>query len=122
MAAALVAVQGEDGLWRSSLLDEEEIPIPDSSGSGFFTFGLAWGVNSNLLDAEVYLPAVHKGWVGLLWAQQPGGRIGWVQQIGYDPRSVTAEDSMEYGTGAFLLAGSEMLRLEAQSSSAKPEE
>jgi len=29
---------------------------------------------------------------------------------------------MEYGTGAFLLAGSEMLRLEAQSSSAKLEE
>jgi hypothetical protein len=34
-----------------------------------------------------------------------------VQQIGYDPRSVSADDSMEYGTGAFLLAGSEMLSL-----------
>jgi unsaturated rhamnogalacturonyl hydrolase len=110
MAAALVAVQGEDGLWRSSLLDKEEFPIPESSGSGFFTFGLAWGVNNKLLDAEVYLPAVRRGWGGLLWAQQSDGRIGWVQQIGYDPRSVTDEDSMEYGTGAFLLAGSEMLK------------
>jgi len=117
MATTLVAVQGEDGLWRSSLLDAEEFPIPESSGSGFFTFGLAWGVNNGLLDA-----AVQKGWEGLLWAQQPDGRLGWVQQIGYDPRSVTAEDSIEYGTGAFLLAGSEMLRLEAQSSSAKLEE
>jgi unsaturated rhamnogalacturonyl hydrolase len=122
MAAALVAVQGEDGLWRSSLLDAEEFPIPESSGSGFFTFGLAWGVNNGLLDAATFLPAVQKGWEGLLWAQQPDGRLGWVQQIGYDPRSVTAEDSIEYGTGAFLLAGSEMLRLEAQSSSAKLEE
>jgi hypothetical protein len=59
----------------------------------------------------MFLPAVRKGWEGLVWAQQPDGRIGWVQQIGYDPRSVTADDSMEYGTGAFLLAGSELLKL-----------
>ena len=111
MAASLVAVQGDDGLWRSSLLDAEEFPIPESSGSGFFTFGLAWGLNNGLLDADTFLPAVHKGWEGLIWAQQPDGRIGWVQQIGYDPRSVSAEDTMEYGTGAFLLAGSEMLKL-----------
>ena len=122
MAEALAAVQGKDGLWRSSLLDADEFPIPESSGSGFFTFGLAWGLNSGLLEAGVFLPAVHRGWEGLIWTQQPDGRIGWVQQIGYDPRSVSAEDTMEYGTGAFLLAGSEMLRLEAQSSSAKLDE
>lgn len=111
MAAALIAVQGEDGLWRSSLLDADEFPIPESSGTGFFTFGLAWGVNSGLLEDGKYLAAARNGWRGLVWAQQPDGRVGWVQQIGYDPRSVTADDSMEYGTGAFLLAGSEMLRL-----------
>jgi len=111
MASALVRVQGDDGLWRSSLIDAEEYPIPESSGSGFFTFGLAWGVNSRLLDADGFLQAARKGWAGLVWAQQPSGKIGWVQQIGYDPRSVTADDSMEYGTGAFLLAGSEMLGL-----------
>jgi unsaturated rhamnogalacturonyl hydrolase len=113
MAAALVAVQGEDGLWRSSLLDPGEYPIPESSGSGFFTFGLAWGVNNDLLDAEIFLPAVHRGWQGLIWALQPSGKLGWVQQIGYDPRSVSADDSMEYGTGAFLMAGSEILKLRA---------
>jgi unsaturated rhamnogalacturonyl hydrolase len=111
MAAALIAVQGEDGLWRSSLLDPAEFPIPEASGTGFFTFGLAWGVNNGLLDPATFLPAVHQGWKGLNWALQPDGRLGWVQQIGYDPRSVTAHDSMEYGTGAFLLAGSEMLKM-----------
>jgi rhamnogalacturonyl hydrolase YesR len=111
MAEALVAVQGDDGLWRSSLLDPEEYPIPESSGTGFFTFGLAWGVNNGLLEADTVMPAVREGWQGLVWAQQADGRLGWVQQIGYDPRSVTADDSMEYGTGAFLLAGGEMLRL-----------
>jgi rhamnogalacturonyl hydrolase YesR len=114
MAAALIAVQGEDGLWRSSLLDAEEFPIPESSGTGFFTFGLAWGVNSGLLDADTFRPAARQGWRGLVWAQQADGRLGWVQQIGYDPRSVSADDSMEYGTGAFLLAGSEMLKLASE--------
>jgi rhamnogalacturonyl hydrolase YesR len=118
MARALVAVQGEDGLWRSSLLDPDEYPIPESSGSGFFTFGLAWGVNHGLLDAEDHLPAVRRGWQGLMWALQPSGKLGWVQQIGYDPRSVSADDSMEYGTGAFLMAGSEVLKLGARSAKA----
>ena len=116
MAAALAAVQGEDGLWRSSLLDPGEFPIPESSGSGFFTYGLAWGVNRGLLDASTYLPAARRGWQGLMWALQPSGKLGWVQQIGYDPRSVSADDSMEYGTGAFLMAGSEMLKLGARGS------
>ncbi len=122
MAAALIAVQGDDGLWRSSLLDPDEYPIPESSGSGFFTYGLAWGVNHGLLDPETALPAMRRGWEGLNWALQPSGKLGWVQQIGYDPRTVTADDSMEYGTGAFLLAGSEILGWVDQSASAKSEE
>ena len=114
MASTLIRVQGEDGLWRSSLLDPDEYPVPESSGSGFFTFGLAWGVNNGLLDGPTTRPSVERGWRGLIWAQQPDGRIGWVQQIGYDPRSVSADDTMEYGTGAFLLAGSEILNLSAE--------
>ncbi len=110
MAATLIRIQGEDGLWRSSLLDPDEYPIPESSGSGFFVYGLAWGLNNGVLDSATYQEAVREGWRGLNWALQPSGKLGWVQQIGYDPRSVTADDSMEYGTGAFLLAGSEMLK------------
>ena len=41
------------------------------------------------------MPAVRMGWQGLDWALQPSGKLGWVQQIGYDPRSVTADDNME---------------------------
>ena len=122
MAVSLVAIQGEDGLWRSSLHDPEEFPTPESSGTGFFTYGLAWGVNNGLLDAATFVPAARNGWQGLNWALHPDGRLGWVQQIGYDPREDAADDSMAYGTGAFLLAGSEMLRLEAQFSSEKLDE
>jgi len=109
MAARLVEVQGADGLWRSSLLDPEEYPAPESSGTGFFAYGLAWGINHGVLAAETYLPAVKKAWSGLNWALHPSGKLGWVQQIGYDPRSVSADDTVEYGSGAFLLAASEIL-------------
>jgi rhamnogalacturonyl hydrolase YesR len=114
MAATLIRIQGKDGLWRSSLLDPDEYPIPESSGSGFFVYGLAWGLNNGVLDSATYQTAVREGWRGLNWALQPSGKLGWVQQIGYDPRSVTADDSMEYGTGAFLLAGSEVLNLASE--------
>jgi unsaturated rhamnogalacturonyl hydrolase len=109
MSARLVEVQGKDGFWRSSLLDPEEYPQPEASGTGFFAFGLAWGINHGVLDRATYLPAVEKAWRGLNWAVHPSGKLGWVQQIGYDPRSVGADDSMEYGAGAFLLAGEEIL-------------
>ncbi|OFV81079.1 MAG: hypothetical protein A2Y78_15805 [Acidobacteria bacterium RBG_13_68_16] len=109
MAARLVEVQGADGLWRSSLLDPEEYPAPESSGTGFFAYGLAWGINHGVLDRPSYLPAVERAWRGLNWALHPSGKLGWVQQIGYDPRSVSADDTVEYGSGAFLLAASEIL-------------
>jgi hypothetical protein len=43
---------------------------------------------------------------------QPDGHIGWCQPIGADPRMNFTADTWEvYGTGAFLLAGSEVIKL-----------
>jgi rhamnogalacturonyl hydrolase YesR len=109
MAARLVEVQGADGFWRSSLLDPEEYRVPEASGTGFFAFGLAWGINHGVLDRATYMPAVERAWRALGRAVQPSGKLGWVQQIGYDPRSVGPDDAMEYGSGAFLLAAEEIL-------------
>ena len=39
------------------------------------------------------------------------GKLGYVQQVGSDPRSVSKDDSMEYGTAAFLLAAEQVLQL-----------
>jgi len=69
------------------------------------------GINHGVLERTTYLPAVERAWRGLIRALQPSGKLGWVQQIGYDPRSVGADDSQEYGAGAFLLAASEILEL-----------
>jgi len=111
MAAAVLAAQSADGYWRSSLLDPDSRPNPETSGTGFFVYSLAWGVNRGLLDRATYEPAARRGWAALVRAVHPDGMLGWVQQIGAEPGSAGADSTEVYGTGALLLAGSEMIRL-----------
>lgn len=111
MAAKLLTIQGEDGLWRSSLLDPVTYPPPEASGSGFFCYGLAWGVNRGLLDADTYLPTVKKAWQGLVGCVHENGKLGWVQPIGAAPGKVNADLTEVYGVGSFLLAGSEVYKI-----------
>ncbi len=111
MAASVSRLQGADGLWRPSLLDPLEAPMPETSSTGFFCYALAWGINQGHLDRRTYLPVVKKAWQGLVGAVRADGKLGWVQQIGAAPATVTADDNQEYGSGAFLLAGSEMTKL-----------
>ncbi|MBP6716078.1 MAG: glycoside hydrolase family 88 protein [Acidobacteria bacterium] len=112
MMTRVVELQQADGLWRSSLLDPEAYPGGEASGSGFYTYALAWGVNTGMLDRKTFTPAVRKAWTGLNTLLRPDGHVGWVQPIGQDPRRDFTPDSWEvYGTGAFLLAGSEVIKL-----------
>ncbi|UOG75189.1 glycoside hydrolase family 88 protein [Hymenobacter tibetensis] len=112
MSARLLSLQQPDGLWRSSLLDPAAYPGGEASGSGFDCYAMAWGINQGLLDKQQYLPAVQKAWVALNGLVSAEGRVGWVQPIGADPRRDFSADSWEvYGTGAFLLAGSEVFKL-----------
>ena len=106
MAAKLKTLQKEDGSWAMSLLAGEKIPEPETSGTGFFTYGLAWGINDGLLDAAEYEESVAKGWAILNSAVHPDGKLGWVQAIGAAPGTVSYDDSQLYGVGAYLLAGS----------------
>ncbi len=113
MAKKIVSIQQEDGLWRSSLLDPGAYPGGEASGSGFYTYALAWGINNGILDKDEYLPAVEKAWAGMNSLIQPDGHVGWCQPIGADPRKNFEANSWEvYGTGAFLLAGSEVIKLD----------
>jgi rhamnogalacturonyl hydrolase YesR len=110
MTTAIVAAQQSDGLWRTSLLDPDQVPLGETSGSGFFVFGLAWGVNHGLLDRATYWPAITRGWAGLLTRTKSDGFVGYVQAIGAAPAPLGPDSIQDYGTGAFLLAGSEVLR------------
>jgi rhamnogalacturonyl hydrolase YesR len=110
MAAKLVAVQPADGLWRANLLDPK-MPHGEGSGSAFFCYGLAWGINQGLLPADKYRPAVDKTWAALQTCVDAEGRFGWVQPIGFAPDHYDATTYQEYGAGAFLAAGSQVMKL-----------
>jgi rhamnogalacturonyl hydrolase YesR len=112
MSASVAKIQSkDDGLWRPSLLDENEVPHPETSGSAFFCYAMAWGVNNGILEKKKYLPAIKKAWTGLNSYVTAEGKLQWVQPIGASPDKVTADNYQEYGSGAFLLAGSEICKL-----------
>ena len=111
MSAKVLSCQQPDGLWRASLLDPASFPLQETSGSGFYTYALAWGINTGLLDRAVYEPAVRKAWSALVGCVAPDGKLTHVQPIGADPKRFPADATEVYGVGAFLLAGSEVYRL-----------
>jgi rhamnogalacturonyl hydrolase YesR len=110
MAARLKALQKPDGYWPPSLLAPENSP-PETSGTGFYVYGLAWGVEHGLLDAREYRPAIETGWAALARAVAKDGRLGWVQQVSDRPESVAETDTQFYGSGALLLAASAVAAL-----------
>lgn len=111
MATKVASLQGEDGLWGVSLLDREEFPTGETSGSSFFTYALTWGINNGYLDKKIYQPKVEKAWKALVGNIQATGKLGYVQQVAADPYETKADQWEVYGSGAFLLAGSEMIKL-----------
>ena len=111
MAEQIKILQPADGLWRTSLLSPESFDHGEVSGSGFFTFALAWGINNGILNKEIYTPVVLKAWKAILACQQENGKVGWVQNIGANPMPAGANSWQNFGTGAFLMAGSEIIKL-----------
>ena len=117
MAAKIVTLQRPDGYWPAGLLDAESWPAPETSGTAFFVYALGWGINAGLLEAARYGGAVRNGWAALARAVRPDGRLGYVQSPNDRPVATDPDDTEPYGTGAFLLAGSEVFRLASRASS-----
>lgn len=111
MATRIAGLQQPDGLWRASLLDPESYPLKETSGSAFFTYALAWGLNRGLLDRARFEPIVRRAWLALADCVTADGMLTSVQPVGYDPRRFDPMSTAPYGVGAFLLAGSEVHRM-----------
>ncbi|MGD0208565.1 MAG: glycoside hydrolase family 88 protein [Verrucomicrobiota bacterium] len=111
MAGKILACQQPDGLWRASLLDPASYPAKETSGSGFFTYAFAWGVNQGLLDRAKFEPAIRKAWAALVGCVEADGKLTHVQPVGGAPTKFAPDSTAPYGVGAFLLAGSEVYRL-----------
>jgi rhamnogalacturonyl hydrolase YesR len=118
MAAAIKAVQRDDGFWNVSLHDPDNFGGKELSGTAFFTYGMAWGINQGILSKKDYLPVVVKAWNGMANdSVHPNGFLGYVQGTGKQPsdsQPVTYDrvpNFEDYTLGAFLLAGSEVYQL-----------
>lgn len=109
-AAGLMKLQRENGFWPASLMDPDIVKTPEVSGTGFITFGLAWGVNNGILTDPKAVEIVEKGWKAIESAVAEDGRVNWVQHVGKSPDPVKETDSQLYGTGAVLLSASEMAK------------
>lgn len=111
MSEAVLAAQQPDGLWRPSLLDPKEVEGGETSGSAFLLYGLTWGVRHGYLDHDATWPQIAQGWKGLRSRILPNHAVGYVQPVGDQPDAFSDTTFQDYGTGAFLLAGSELLML-----------
>ncbi|WP_075608650.1 glycoside hydrolase family 88 protein [Alteromonas pelagimontana] len=112
MARRLKSIQREDGTWSMGLLGGTEgYPEIETSGTSFFTFGLAWGINQGILDSSEYRPVIMKAWNALKLAVNHEGMLGYVQPVGAAPGDSFPDYTEVYGVGAFLAAGSELYKL-----------
>ncbi|MFC6103270.1 glycoside hydrolase family 88/105 protein [Olivibacter domesticus] len=114
LALAIASTQQKEGYWTRSMLDPQQAPGYESSGTAFFTYGFLWGINNGLLDRGTYLPVALKAWHYLSTiALQPNGKVGYVQPIGEKAipgQVVNAHSEANFGVGAFLLAACELSR------------
>ncbi len=111
MAEKIRTIQGDAGFWPMGLLDPVRWKKSETSGTAFFVYGLAWGINHGLLDAEVYRPVVDRGWRALVGVTKPNGKLTRTQPIGEHPNDFDPEATMPYGIGGLLLAAAEVHKM-----------
>ncbi|MFD2257869.1 glycoside hydrolase family 105 protein [Luteolibacter algae] len=112
MSEALIRTQRSDGTWSMGMMGAEaDYPSKDISGSSFFVFGMARGINMGILDRTKYEPIVFKGWQALTECVREDGLVGYVQGVGAGPGETFADYTESYGTGGFLAAGAEVYKL-----------
>jgi len=111
MATKLRATQQSGGYWTADVDHPAAFPSPESSGTSFFTYGLARGIQLGYLDSATYLPVVQKSWGWLRnTALRSNGTVGYVQAPSSHPsqhQPISPTATSNYGTGAFLMAGVE---------------
>ena len=85
-----------------------DYPLSEISGSAFFTYAMAYGVNHGLLPRKTYEPIIQKAWAGMISHVYADGRLGCIQPVGAAPDPLAETTSYVYGVGGYLLAGSEI--------------
>lgn len=113
MSARLAQLQGSDGMWRTSLLSPSLYPGPETSGTALFTYAMAYGIRTGVLDAATYLPVVTRAWQGLTTVSlRSSGFVSNCQGVGEAPADPSTTTSIAYCVGALGLAASEVAQLD----------
>ena len=80
---------------------------------------MAWGINNGYLQPKKYKPIIARAWNAIVSdAVHPTGFLGYVQGTGKEPKDgqpvtfTSMPDFEDYGLGCFLLAGSEIYKLD----------
>jgi rhamnogalacturonyl hydrolase YesR len=118
MAEALIKVQRADGFWNVSLHDPTNFGEKETSGTALFVYGITYGINSGILKKETYLPVIQKAWNAMTKESlHDNGFLGFLQSTGKEPKDGQPlsydkiPDFEDYGLGCFLLAGSEVYKI-----------
>lgn len=112
LVKALKPLQQSDGFWRSDLLNPDAYHEPETSGTVFFCYGIAWAINHNLVNKNEYLPSVTKAWNAInTVAVHTNGKLGFVQPGGDRPYSSKYEQSNWYAAGGYLMAAGQINKL-----------
>jgi unsaturated rhamnogalacturonyl hydrolase len=115
LGRSLAKSQRTDGFWNVNLGDPAHLPGPETSGTAYHTYGLAYGIRTGILDRATYLPIAARAWNGMVaTAVRSDGFLGYVQGVGYAPESsqpITASSTADFGVGGFLLAATELAKL-----------
>lgn len=122
MSEALLPIQREDGFWNVSLHDPNNYGGKELSGTALFTYAMAFGVNNGILDDEKFMPVIKKAWNAMVAdSLHDNGFLGFVQSTGKEPKEGQplsydkTPDFEDFGLGCFLLAGSEVYKLNTNS-------
>ena len=119
MAERLLQLQSPStGAWSASLLDPASYaPAVETSGTAFFTYAFAWGVNRGILNRSMYDPAARAAWRALLQNVDTSGRLTHVQPIGSSARNFNTNSTAPFGVGGFLMAGQQIRMMSASEAS-----
>ena len=108
----------EDGLWNPSMVSYADYGGKEMTGTALFLYGMAWGIQKGFLKAAEYKPSCDRAWEAMVRdCVHSDGFLGWVQGTGKDPSAgqplsyTKVPDFEDYGTGCFLLGGSEYYKL-----------
>jgi rhamnogalacturonyl hydrolase YesR len=87
MTSAIKKVQRDDGFWNVSLHDPDHFGGKETTGTALFTYGMAWGINNNILPKAEFLPVVTKAWNAMAEESlHENGFLGYVQGTGKEPK------------------------------------